>query len=232
MFKLLVVLITLSFTVQAESVTKLRSAVSPQYIDGLQHQFINYISEKSKLDIEISFIPFARRLEHLKQGKLDFMVGLSLREDREPFIHFIEPSYYNNPNVLFVRNDSQLNLQNVSQLKSYKIGSIIRSKLFAEYDNSSQKITVTTITQLIKMLSIGRIDGFIFNQYGGLSKVESMGYAKQIMVHPIDLPGDAREFIGISKKSSLYRDQQLLDEFKRIQKDYLRLRKSYYQQKH
>jgi len=161
MLKLLLVLYTLCYAVQAEPTLKLKSAVSPQYVAGLQHQFINYLAEKSQLDISVYYIPFARRLEYLKQGKLDFMVGLFYRSDRAALIHFIKPSYYDNANVLFVRHDSSLQLTNINQLKAYKIGSIIGSRLFNEYDNSPTKMAVGSVTQLIKMLAIERIDGFI-----------------------------------------------------------------------
>jgi len=59
----------------------------------------------------------------------------------------------------------------------------------------------------------------------------ALDLSDKITIHPFELPGDNREFIGVSKKSALYKNKHIMAEFKQAQQDYMRLRRAYYETK-
>lgn len=230
-YLLVALIVTYGFntgTAHAAGSLVLKSAVSESYKTGLQYQFLKKIAAELNVGLILSYVPFPRRLHQLKQGEIDLMVGVSYRKGRADYIYYLKPHYFNNPIGLFVRSDAQFNINSAEDIGALNIGVVKSSKYFPELDNSPNKVPISTVEQLVKMVSYGRLDGFVHNKKGAEKKVQQMEMQSQVKAHDFILPVDNRIFIGISKKSWLYRNKKMLAKIKKIQRGYEKLRSHYY----
>lgn len=229
--KLFLLLFFLPVTVVSEERPVLVSGVSPSYKTGLQYKFINYLSKQSDCDTELQYLPFARRLHLLKIGKIDFLVGLSHSKEREKDIYFLNPPYYSQPIGIFTLNSVDKNIVERKKLQDFRIGTIIDSKFFPEIDQNENKLEIASVEQMVQLLLSGRIDGFIHNQKGGMMKVAEANASDRIKVMELSPPVSYDLYIGISRKSALYKDKEKLARFRELQKHYPVIRAEHYQHK-
>jgi polar amino acid transport system substrate-binding protein len=71
----------------------IRSSVSQELENGLHAKYLNYISTKMDMSLEITPIPLARRIQELRKGNLDLMVGIRRDSEEEDEFIYVLPSY-------------------------------------------------------------------------------------------------------------------------------------------
>jgi len=172
---------------------------------GLDIEILNELSEKLKIKIQVRRSPWARSLENIKTGESDIITGVAYTDERAEYIDYVEPSYYSVNPVFYVQKGKGHLIKKYSDLYSCSIGYSIKSAYFEPFNSDSKlnKVELSTETQLIKMLVLGRVDVIIGTnpnlaydllQSGNSLKVEPVYYIP---------PKTTKLYIGLSKKSPL-----------------------------
>lgn len=195
------------------SSTVIRSSVSPEFIDGLQHKYLKYLALNLGMELHIEPIPFARRLRSLENGDLDIMVGLQLEARSNSNLIFLKPSYEKLGYAFFVLGQNKNSLNNYDDLKGLVIGVTINTSYFERFNHDKflKKIQVTTIEQKIKLLRLGRIDTFIHYRDSTLRRLKEMKNDSIVVANYF--PGSQQDhYFAISRKSGLFLQKAHLEQ--------------------
>lgn len=173
---------------------------------GIDIEALELIGEKLKIKFRYTECPFRRCLLLMEKGTADIMTGLFKREEREKYMYFLNPHYYDDPpKVFYLKNDAKFKIENYEDLKGLKIGVVKGEKYFSRFDDDPAliKIEITKHDQLIGMLNLGRIDTFIgtsvFMDYL-IAKDNLRGkFKKATLQHQ----QGGQTYMAISKKSKL-----------------------------
>ena len=159
----------------------LKSAVSPDFPKGLHFHYLKYIEEKLATPVEISQMPFARRIYSLESGDIDMMVGL--QAGREGKFIYVFPAYESLTHTLFVRRE------NVSKIDSKEAlyHAVIAFTRQGRYSDTllsmpqAFQINVESLDQKIAMLMHHRIDGFVHFSDSARSRIHVQGVQNDIV---------------------------------------------------
>jgi polar amino acid transport system substrate-binding protein len=140
----------------------------------------------------------------MKLGKVDLMSGLAKRDERALYMDYIEPPYYKCSTVFYVRKGNSSLIKSYDDLKKYLIGYVDNSAYFEPFDSDKNLIkrSVTTESQLIKMLSVGRVKIIIGTDCQVDYDIKKLGLQDKIEKAEYAPGNDVDLYLGISKKSS------------------------------
>ncbi|REL25886.1 ABC transporter substrate-binding protein [Thalassotalea euphylliae] len=190
----------------------LRSAVSPDFIDGLHAKYLNYIAENLMMDIDIKPLSFSRRLRALQKGELDILVGLQDAAEQQENLIYIDPPYQVLASTFFVRAPEKSALTNYQDLAAKRIAITAQVAYFDEFDNddSLAKVVVDSLEQKIKLLINHRVDTFIHNYESTLVNLKLSALSDKV-TPAIYQPSDKRKYyFSISRRSQLMPHLELL----------------------
>ena len=161
---------------KAKQPTVIRSAVSPDFIDGLHSKYLHYIANAMNMQLNITPLSVARRLRALEHGELDLLVGLQKSENNTAGIVFIEPAYQIQASTFFIRKTDAKRLNNYQDLSTLRIAITDQVSYFDKFDNDQQlaKVTVDSLEQKIKLLVNRRVDAFIHNKDSTAATLKSL----------------------------------------------------------
>lgn len=182
-------------------------------VDGkLQGAEIELLGETTKrLGVTASYnvLPFKRLLSDMKEGRLDMMLGIFKKPEREVFIHYIEPPYQLKSNKAFyvLKGNEQL-VTKYEDLHQLTVGAILAAKYFPSFDDDSniKKEYVYENKQNFPKLLDNRIDTFIATESSADYLIHEMGFQDQIVKAPFSFSQSNKSYFGISKKSHLMKD--------------------------
>ncbi|WP_414827466.1 substrate-binding periplasmic protein [Alteromonas sp. H39] len=159
----------------------LKSAVSPDFPKGLHFQYLKYIEKKLATPVEISEMPFARRLYSLESGDIDLMVGL--QAGREGKFTYIFPAYESLTHTLYVRRENVSNIDSKEALYHAVIAFTRQGRYSDTLLSMPQafQINVESLEQKIAMLMHQRIDGFVHFSDSANSRIQSQGLRNDIV---------------------------------------------------
>lgn len=208
-----------------------QSAVSPEFSNGLHQRYLSYIAQKLGIEINVSAIPFARRLRALDNGTIDIMVGLSsLRNNELSNVYFIKPSYESISSSLFIKPE-KLDLINKKKLNI----AITRNSMVLNYsDLDKNKINVVyldSLKQKIKLLNIDRIDGFYHLTQASKKYINQLDLNDSLVIAKSYESTLYDIHVGINKDSFLWNYHQQLSDIIEdgiANGDFNRIRESYY----
>jgi polar amino acid transport system substrate-binding protein len=173
---------------------------------GIDVDILHKMAER--LDIKLRFIkcPFARCLEHMKEGKADFMSSLLKRPEREVFIRYLEPPYYNDRKVFYVLKGKSQILKRYEDLYDIRVGVKRKVKYFPRFDKDTKinKKDVTDVIQNIEKLALGRIDALINSETQGDYLVAISGFKDKFEKAQVIFKGYDPVHFGISKRSKFF----------------------------
>ena len=146
----------------AESVNTIRSSVAKEFRHGLHEKYLKYLAEKLDMELDITPMPFPRRLKSLRSGGIDIMVGLKHTHIEHNDFIFLQPSYESLRNAYFVRLKDKDKLQSRDDMEKLTIGitSDEKEQLNIISEDGLSYVTLITLKQKIEMLMKGRIDMF------------------------------------------------------------------------
>lgn len=181
----------------------LRSAVSPQFPDGLHKKYLDYIAEQLHASLDSPVMPFARRLKALEMGQIDIMLGLGEQRGRNPYIQLIHPSYEKVKQALFVAKDHQHTVKDQQSFEKLIIActrsgaySLVIQRLPAD-----QKVEVEYVTQKIELLVHNRVDAFIHYAGSAWNKIDELGYKDHIVMADYQPLIEHNFHVAVSKQS-------------------------------
>lgn len=182
----------------------LKSAVSPDFPKGLHYYYLKYIEAKlgDGSTIEISQMPFARRLYSLESGAIDLMVGL--QAGREGNFTYLFPGYESLKHTLYVRREN-VNQINSKEALYHAVIAFTRQGRYSDTLLSMPEafqINVESLDQKVAMLMRSRIDGFVHFSGSAAAIIEASGLQNDIVESRYQ-PEHAHNFhVGIRKNLS------------------------------
>ena len=191
----------------------LRSSVSPEFVNGLQAKYLQYIAKKMGTSLVLYPMPFARRINALKRGEIDIMVGLKHSYQESRFV-YLEPAYETLQNTYFVRKQDADVITTRADLKSLIVGITIDnpdSELQIEQLYRAI-VPVSSLAQKIQLLLLGRIDAFTHFESGGRLKIKQLQLENKVVVAPFQPGNFYNYFVGLSTSSPFYKQKAKLEE--------------------
>jgi len=185
---------------------RLVSSVAEENKGSPDVQIIQAIARKLDAPLEIRYAPFKRRLQLMRDGKIDFIPGLLKRPEREAYIHYIPVPYKERSDTVFIVCQGKRSLiQAYDDLYALRIGTTLGSKYFPEFDNDSRlnKEAVANVAANIRKLLMGRIDAVVCPESAGIDLIQKMAIADRVTLADYRFAGEKHVFIGVSKNSPL-----------------------------
>ncbi|WP_163337876.1 ABC transporter substrate-binding protein [Desulfopila sp. IMCC35008] len=175
-------------------------------------------ADKFSATLTANKVPFARRLDQLKNGEIDVLCGLLKNNDRERFAYFLRPPYKLRSNkYFFIRKGEGKRLQTYEDLYKLRVGVHIGSKYFPRFDEDEKlkKFVTPYYADSFKMLVSGRIDVVIHTDVYGLEIMNQLSLQDNVEVAPFMHTEKKPVYMAISRKSKLFnRKDELEDVFR------------------
>ncbi|UZP67820.1 transporter substrate-binding domain-containing protein [Desulfovibrio mangrovi] len=171
---------------------------------GVETEFLRELCRRMNLEPEFVHAPFIRNLKSMEDGRIDLMIGVLRRPERESYMHYLQPAYSSGARYVFcVRAGMENMLQRYGDLQGKIVGVSNGARYFPRFDEDTtlNKYAVLSIRQNIEKLMKNRVDAFIGEEtavrfYLKRERVEeSIRFAQ----YRFEQPQDA--FITLSKHS-------------------------------
>lgn len=133
-------------------------------VSGLDIDILKEVSRRLNVKLKVVEIPWARALVDMEKGSADILSNVLRREEREKYMHYLEPPYVEyTVKCFYIKKGSGVKIEKYSDIYRYKIGITRGSAYFPQFDEDSRvnKVSVATTDQQIKMLMAGYIDALI-----------------------------------------------------------------------
>lgn len=193
----------------------IRSSVSPGQESGLHSKYLKYLAEHMDMQLSLNPMPFARRLQAIRDGELDIMVGLQKGTYEEDSVIYLEPNYGIAKHCFFVLADSKDRLTKFDDLRSMTIGVTIHARYYEKFNQQDNLVTVNVqnLEQKINLLLNNRIDSFIHYEKSTLAWLKSQQLESDIVLAQYQPVAYNRYYFIMSRKSPL---MSLKDEIEKI----------------
>ncbi|WP_319584991.1 transporter substrate-binding domain-containing protein [uncultured Pseudodesulfovibrio sp.] len=189
---------------------------------GMDVDFIDVLAKRMGLKVEYFMYPFSRALYLLEYGEADMMSGVLRREEREAYLHFLQPPYKEHSDKAFymLRGRKDL-LQKYDDLHRLRIGTQNGTSYFPVFDHDPKisKIATHSFELNLRMLLANRIDAVINTEVAGDFELSKLGLQREVVKAPYIYREKQDVYIVLSKKSPL---ADRLDEFNTVMADLVR----------
>lgn len=204
-------LLFLTFSGSANHLKQIKSAVAPEFVNGLHAKYLAYIADKLDMSLVINPMPFARRLQEMRTGNIDIMVGLVKTESREDEFYYLQPSYESLSFKFYSLKENKALISEYSDLANLVVGINRHSVYFEQFDKDQAivKVNASGLENNIQLLLKKRVDVFIHYQQSTEPLLAKLELADQIVTTEFQVDNLVDHYITISKKSPLvnYREQ-------------------------
>jgi polar amino acid transport system substrate-binding protein len=176
---------------------------SPVGFKGIDIDIIDKLSKSLGIALEVQHHPWARALEQIRNGQADIITGVAYNKERESFMYFIPVCYYSVQPIFYVRRGKGVLIQSYSDLYGPSVGYSINSLYYEPFDSDNQikKTGLSTESQLLKLLALGRLDIIIGTDPNISYEIGELGY-NDVLEPAAYQPAEKTElFIAISRKS-------------------------------
>ena len=215
----------------------IRAAVAEEFRTGLHSKYLQYFADILNVTLELSTMPFARRIAQIKSGELDLIVGIQKTEARQDEFIYIMPHYELLSYRLFTLKKDQNKIKSYQDLSGKYIGVNRYAKYFKVFDEDKtiDKFKASGVMQNIELLLRNRIDAFIHYEQSTLPLLAKADIDNNIVQTPYQPNIEARHYLAISSHSVLVKRQHELQQIiaKAIKnKDLLTIRLNHYAEVH
>lgn len=213
--------------------TIMKAAVAEEFRHGLHSKYLQYLADKLNLTLQLSTMPFARRLLQIKNGQLDLIVGIQKTEDRQDEFIYILPHYELLSHRIFILKNKRDLIQTYQDLSGKIIGVNRNSKYYKAFDNNESvvKFKAHGVLQNIELLKRNRIDAFMHYEESTVPLLDGLGISDEVVKSVYQPNIEIQHYIAISKSSAL---NSRLGELEQIvedavkNKDFLNIRMNHY----
>ena len=230
---------TYSPHITAESIfdKTLNSAVGNDYQNGLHAKYLHYIAIKLSANIDLSPMPYARRIKELEKGTLDIMVGLQCNDKNSDNLHYVIPPYESLSYEIYTLKSEHPKFKVFDDL----FGSIISvnqsGRFFPKFDHNTKikKVKALNLTQKIRMLLANHVDAFVHLPQVADLKIEQLGLSDKIVKTQYQNSYKNDYCITLSRNSPLKIDKNELSRIVQLgveQRDFQKIRGQHYKVKH
>jgi polar amino acid transport system substrate-binding protein len=194
---------------------------------GLDVEMLQTIFSEMGCKLEYKEVPWKQLLPAVKRGQIALAAGASKSADRMKYAYFSNP-YRTESVVLFVRKGEQKAIKHLSDIigTNLKIG-ILKGNYYGQnfellMKNKNFKAHIQTVTQdviNIKKTLNKRIDGFLSDQFAGISAINKEGAFNRFDIHPVPITSSDIH-VMFSKKNCLpYDVKHFNDVLKKLKKN-------------
>lgn len=178
---------------------------------GIDIDITAALSERLGIPIEIQARPWARALAMMQSGQADLITGIAHTEKRAKFLDYLSPAYSAVRPTLYARKGLGRTVKSYEDLYGLSIGYSLHSSYFERFDNDLQlkKIGLVTELQLLKVLSLGRLDVIIGTEPNLSYDILMHNFADKVERTAYRPPDKTALYFALSRKSSfaLRRDE-------------------------
>ncbi len=209
MLKLFIVIFysTISFAIEASPFIIVSDPNPPyEYLNnqqpaGMDIEILQEIAKRQKIEFRFQFVPWARALNMVKEGKADAIISLLKTEDRLNFLHYPETPVYEDKILFFANKNFSQKPRSLTDLKGVRVGVVAGNSYGKEFDENTEMIKEVVSTQEMgmKKLAANRTPLFVINEIVGFHLIKELK-AEGIYTLPIILSQD-KYYLAISKKS-------------------------------
>lgn len=163
-------------------------------VSGTDVEITRAVFKNMNIPINIEVMPWKRCVELIKRKKVDAILGISLSEERNAFLHYPNSPISTGTTVFFTRKDPDFSFVNLNQLKDKRAGTILGYRYCETLDNADlikQAESVSRLEQNFNKLLKGRLDLVVEVDSVGFYTAQKMGISKQI-----SMLADARFCVG------------------------------------
>lgn len=186
----------------------------PETISGIDIDLLDKIAPRLGVTYRIQRLPWARCLEFMRSGQADMITGLAHTPERAEFIRYSAIPYHTVSPAFFVQTGTGRRIRTYRDLLPFSIGYSLKSAYFEPFDSDEnlRKVGVSTETQLIRMLSLGRLDVIIGTNANVEHDLGVMGLRSQIERTAYQPDRHTDLYVGISRKSPLMSRAEEVDQ--------------------
>jgi polar amino acid transport system substrate-binding protein len=191
-------------------------------VQGMDIELINLVADQLNCDVAYKQDSWGNLLSLLKAGKVDFVLGASITEERKTFALFSEP-YRSEEFQLYIRADEEHRYRQASvadfvrdknklgTIGEYFYGEELTGLMDNEQYSELFKPTFMGEINLARLID-GDIDGFLEDSFVGTSLIRRKGLEKYIAAHQATIStGDV--YVMFSKSSI---KQEMVDKFNNV----------------
>ena len=159
-------------------------------------------------------MPFARRLDALRRGDIDVMVGLQRADDVQDEVAYLYPSYEALRHTFFVLSTERHKLKNFEDLRQLDVGVTIHAKYFERFNQESAlaMVGVSTLKQKIRLLENGRIDTFLHFKESTLPTLKNMQLSERIVLADYQPNEQANYYFALSTNSPFIKRREQFEQ--------------------
>jgi len=207
-------------------------------IGGIDIELTNALTNAVGLKPVYKYYPWARCLINLENGYSDFVSGITKRDNRMEYLHYIEPPYKTKSvKVFYINKGNEKKISAYEDLLGLAVGILRGAKYFEkfDYDVNIQKHEVSDESNGLEMLRAKRLDAFITTEEVGDYFINVNNYENDIRKAEYKYEQEVAVYFAISKKSKLAEKLALLQKkaaelkengvFDRIMRDYFKRKK-------
>ncbi|GLX79643.1 hypothetical protein tinsulaeT_29830 [Thalassotalea insulae] len=175
---------------------------------GVLIEALNQIALNSELSFNFQLMTYARAKKELKKGNLQ-LIGLTPQHQETPdFYQYAQELNWSIDTTLDIFS-LQPSLKEITQFEDFTIGTLIgNAEFFSQTLTIPQKkfVEVSSLPQLVKMLSKGRIKAIIFERIATMTTIEQLQtqgiYYQKIINLPASIAVQKNE-LGFKLKKQL-----------------------------
>ncbi|MCC2607016.1 substrate-binding periplasmic protein [Planctobacterium marinum] len=179
------------------------SVYEEQGFSGRDVELVLHLADKLNLQIRFSPCEWIRCLELARAGRVDILTSVSHAQEREAFLHFIQPAYSRSNIAFWVRSGEAERIRTFADLDNKIVGKEKGARLFAQVDNALniQRYESAQFNILFKMLVSGRLDTVMGGDQAIAIAVERSGYAELLepAVYKVQVPS---AFLAMARQSA------------------------------
>lgn len=129
---------------------------------GLSLDLLKPAARQLGLRIEVVTCPFPRCLKLAEQGEVDIVAGLIKTNERESYMHFIQPAMMNfvSSFVFYSRHTQSHDIQSVNDLTGHSVTVMRDAAYFPAFDQATdfERVPVNSEAKALKLVHKGRAD--------------------------------------------------------------------------
>ncbi|MFZ5959311.1 substrate-binding periplasmic protein [Pseudomonas knackmussii] len=182
-------------------------------ITGLDMDLLAELERRTGLHFEVHRAPWARGLAALQSGSADLMTGLARTAEREHYIDYLAEPYYACAPRLYATKDMAGQVNSYDDLRTHTIGYVLESAYFEPFDSDKKlkKFGVSNETQLLQMLTLGRLQLVIGTDCQVDYELRDPQLAQRITKTRYQPDSRTDLYIGFSRQRPLGSERQLIE---------------------
>lgn len=181
-----------------------RDPVNPDRLIGANADLLKRLGHEIGVDISVIYGgPWSRVQEDARTGEIDLIAGAFFTLPRLDYMDYVYPAFQGTRSVIWVRDDFRLEYSQWTDLQGLEGATVINNSFGQDFDSfAKQHLTlrqVPTLEQSLKMLSLGRADYVVYEEYPAQAYMTRYNIEG---IHSLEPPVSSEElYLTLSHKS-------------------------------